>query len=242
MQTTLDLLDKYDARATFFALGKSVELAPELLREIPNQHEIASHGFEHKSINVQSSLELRRDIERSVGTLNRHFQRKIIGYRSPYASLERRSRHLLWILRDLKFTYDSSILPFQLPQNGMKKPPVRPYRISLTDPLVEDLASPIVEFPLSCAETLGIRVPTCGGFFLRLLGYSAAAKTITHLNKSGFPAIVYLHPWELSSKPKIQGVRNLTAFRIPCTGILRKLLTRFNFTSIEDFLQRSVSS
>src|SRR5215210_8205289 len=44
----LDLLDKHDAKATFFVLGWIAENTPDLIREIANRgHEIASRGYNH---------------------------------------------------------------------------------------------------------------------------------------------------------------------------------------------------
>ena len=236
LRTALDLLDKYGVKATFFIVGKTAELSPELIREIPSKHEIASHGFVHKSLRQQTLSELRKDVEKSVQTIDKFCRRKPIGYRAPYSSLSLRSKQLLQILRDLNFKYDSSLLAVQFPQSYLRKPLLRPYRISLDDPLVEDEKSPLIEYPLSYMQLLGIRVPTCGGFFTRLFGYSMMAKTISRFNKSGWPAMVYFHPWELAAKPMVTGVRGLTTLRIPCTGILKKLLAQFNFTSIETTL------
>ncbi|OBZ09511.1 polysaccharide deacetylase family protein [Bacillus sp. FJAT-26390] len=44
----LDLLKKYDAKATFFVLGNKVERFPETIkREIAEGHEVANHTFNH---------------------------------------------------------------------------------------------------------------------------------------------------------------------------------------------------
>ncbi len=44
----LDLLKQYEAKATFFVVGKRVEMYPELAkREIVEGHEIANHTYSH---------------------------------------------------------------------------------------------------------------------------------------------------------------------------------------------------
>lgn len=44
----LDELDKYNARATFFCIGKNVELYPELFREIVRRgHAVGNHSYSH---------------------------------------------------------------------------------------------------------------------------------------------------------------------------------------------------
>ena len=52
----LDLLKQYDAKATFFVLGKKVERYPDLvLREMREGHEIANHTYSH-SMNKSKSI------------------------------------------------------------------------------------------------------------------------------------------------------------------------------------------
>jgi polysaccharide deacetylase family sporulation protein PdaB len=44
----LDLLKEYDAKATFFVLGKRVQMYPVIaIREVNEGHEIANHTFDH---------------------------------------------------------------------------------------------------------------------------------------------------------------------------------------------------
>jgi polysaccharide deacetylase family sporulation protein PdaB len=48
----LDLLKQFDAKATFFVVGKKVEMYPELAkREIMEGHEIANHTYSHSYFN-----------------------------------------------------------------------------------------------------------------------------------------------------------------------------------------------
>lgn len=47
-QNIMDLLDKYDTKATFFLLGKNIQGYERIVREtVERGHEICSHGFEH---------------------------------------------------------------------------------------------------------------------------------------------------------------------------------------------------
>lgn len=47
----LDVLEKYDAKATFFVLGSNVERHPELMTEIYRRgHAVGSHTFDHKNL------------------------------------------------------------------------------------------------------------------------------------------------------------------------------------------------
>lgn len=54
----LDLLKQYDAKATFFVVGKQVEKHPELVRrEVAEGHELGNHTYDHAYFNRGSSAE-----------------------------------------------------------------------------------------------------------------------------------------------------------------------------------------
>ena len=55
----LDVLKKYDAKATFFMLGKHVKLYPEVVKRVANEgHEIGNHTFTHIDVKVNSSQKI----------------------------------------------------------------------------------------------------------------------------------------------------------------------------------------
>lgn len=54
----LDILDKYNIKATFFVLGNRVEIYPEILkREYEAGHYIANHGYSHKYSKIYKNAE-----------------------------------------------------------------------------------------------------------------------------------------------------------------------------------------
>lgn len=54
----LDILDKYNIKATFFVLGTEVEQNPEiLLREYNSGHTIGNHGYSHNNAKLYASKE-----------------------------------------------------------------------------------------------------------------------------------------------------------------------------------------
>ena len=54
----LDILDKYDIKATFFVLGTEVEQNPEiLLRTYNSGHTIGNHGYSHNNAKLYASKE-----------------------------------------------------------------------------------------------------------------------------------------------------------------------------------------
>ncbi|HUC38109.1 MAG TPA: polysaccharide deacetylase family protein [Acidimicrobiales bacterium] len=67
---TLDLLDAYAMRATFFVLGSLAEAHPDLVAEILRRgHGVGSHGQVHEHHLLRSPAWIRRDIGRSVEVL-----------------------------------------------------------------------------------------------------------------------------------------------------------------------------
>lgn len=60
----LDLLAKYNAKGTFFVMGKQAEKYPDIiLREYREGHEIGNHTYNHREVNKMSYEELKKDLE-----------------------------------------------------------------------------------------------------------------------------------------------------------------------------------
>lgn len=54
----LDILDKYDIKATFFVVGKMVDVNPDILKRIYNEgHSIGNHSYSHKYSYVYRSID-----------------------------------------------------------------------------------------------------------------------------------------------------------------------------------------
>ena len=61
----LDLLDSYDAKATFFLIGKWAEREPELIREtVARGHAIGNHTFTHPSMPAHGAGRIREELRR----------------------------------------------------------------------------------------------------------------------------------------------------------------------------------
>ncbi|WP_019121705.1 polysaccharide deacetylase family protein [Brevibacillus massiliensis] len=60
----LDLLKKYDAKATFFVVGSRVNKYPELVRrEITEGHEVANHTYNHKYFTRMTPDSIKKEIK-----------------------------------------------------------------------------------------------------------------------------------------------------------------------------------
>lgn len=76
----LDLLKKYDAKATFFVVGSNAERYPELIRRIHAEgHLIGIHNYVHKTNWLMRPATVRRQIQRTNDIIY-----NIIGERSTY--------------------------------------------------------------------------------------------------------------------------------------------------------------
>ncbi len=62
----LDILTEYEARATFFMIGKQIENRPDTARlVIERGHEIGNHSYSHPIYLYRSARETRRQLERT---------------------------------------------------------------------------------------------------------------------------------------------------------------------------------
>lgn len=62
----LDILQQYDAKATFFVLGKRVQMFPKIaIREVNDGHEIANHTFDHHYLIDVSAEKLKEEVEQT---------------------------------------------------------------------------------------------------------------------------------------------------------------------------------
>ncbi|MCQ2117574.1 MAG: polysaccharide deacetylase family protein [Bacteroidales bacterium] len=106
----LDLLDKYNAKATFFCIGKNVELFPELYQEIIDRgHAVGNHSYSHVKGWGMPTGDYIRDIDIAADTIHSNL------FRPPYARiginqarmLAERYKIIMWNI--LSRDYNSSI-------------------------------------------------------------------------------------------------------------------------------------
>jgi len=82
---TLELLDSYKTRATFFLVGEQVERFPRIAAEIVRRgHEVALHGHEHKLLLRRSPASLARELEQADALIGEATGQRPVFYRPPY--------------------------------------------------------------------------------------------------------------------------------------------------------------
>ena len=228
----LSLLKEYEVKATFFIVGELAEKYPEVVKMIEEDgHEVAFHGWTHKPL-----WKLNAEIFRWELMKFKMFHSSCLGFRAPSFSLNNETKWALKILHEERFRYDSSVFPAWTPLYGVYKAPIHPYTPSLDDITKNSEDGSIIEFPLSVYEFLKFRVPIAGGFWLRFWNLGLIKRGIRKINKGGYPAVLYVHNWELDREvPKINaGI--LGKFQVyynlkKAREKLLSLLKEFRFTS-----------
>ncbi len=108
----LDLLDRHDARATFFMIGQDGERAEHraLVREIAARgHEVANHSFTHPyDFRRLSRAQKQSEIVRTEATIADIVGAPPVGFRTPSCDVDGET---LELLQERGYLYDSSIFP-----------------------------------------------------------------------------------------------------------------------------------
>ncbi len=237
---TINLLEEQGVKATFFVLGEIAERYPELIREIKeNGHEVAFHAFHHEPLWKKTAETFKLEIDK----FNALVDQPCKGFRAPSFSLNNKAKWALNVLNETGFKYDSSIFPAKTPLYGVWHAPTRPYKPSLDDVSVEDENASLWEFPLLVYPFAVFRLPTAGGFYLRFLPLNLINKSVRKANKCGYPAVMFVHTWEVNPEaPKLKlGIYKsfVTYHNIEETSTrLKHLLSSFEFTSVEDYMEK----
>jgi len=237
----LELLEKYNTRATFAVLGMVAERRPELIKLIYDQgHEIASHGYSHRPLFEMSMDEFEQEIIKSIELLTSITGEKPIGYRAPSFSLDNSTKWMLDILERYGFKYDASVFPMRTNLYGVPNAPLYPYRPSKEDIAKESQDSSIIEFPMTVFRQ-GVNIPVGGGFYFRAWPYWLLHLAYRRIERTR-PVIFYIHPWEMYHKtPRLNNISYFAKFVTyyginKSMGKFERLLANFRFKPIRDVL------
>ena len=229
----LNELSRRNIRATFFILGWIAERNPEVVRKIHLEgHEIASHGYSHRSLNQLTPEAFEDELLRSKSILESLTNSRIIGYRAPNFSLTLKTLWALDIIRRCGFEYDSSIFPVFHPDYGIPDFPHSP-----------QIINGIYEIPLSVCRFSGVSVPCAGGAYFRLFPFPLTRFMIRRCQLSQ-PVVMYFHPWEFDpeqprvSLPFLRSLRHYTHIK-QNRKKFQALLDTFQFTPLRDWIYAS---
>jgi len=227
----LQCLKENRVRTTFFVVSEIFEWYPELIYSINEEgHEIAFHTFGHQKItNLQV---LNEEIKKSRRFID-EFKPK--GFRAPEITIR---REFFGVLSDNGFFYDSSTYgDFSLVRkiSGLLEIPVSSFRLFGN--------SKKITFPRSLSLNLVLKeIPFGSGYLIGLLG-SGVSFFIDQVNCSGKPAILFIHPWQISVSKKKMAKCNMKMlpYLVNRRKAFRALLSRYEFTTLLD-LYRSLNS
>lgn len=232
----LSILKEFNIKATFFVLGWIAERFPELVKEIYLQgHEVACHGYNHRLVYNQGAKVFREDIRKAKAILEEITGSQIIGYRAPSSSITNKSLWALEILIEEGFQYDSSIFPVRHNRYGIPNGERFIHKIDLGE------KGTIIEFPLSTVRVFGSNFAISGGGYLRFYPLVLVKWAIEHINKEGYPAMVYIHPWEIDPEQPRMELPGLSKFKhyvnlSKHSDKLKSLLSDVKFSSIQEVI------
>ncbi len=192
----LALFQKHGVKATFFITGFYAEREPADVRRIAAAgHEIAAHGYEHHyrgrvpagagiTAGADSNFNLRKDVQKAKEVLEGISGQPVKGFRAPQAQY---SQHLLQVLEEAGYDYDSSLHPAYLPgyynhrrqRLQMHMPPGRK----------------IIEVPVAVMPRS--RLPIVW-MFMRNLGTWWTQRGVEALLRRGISPNLYFHSWEFT--------------------------------------------
>ena len=187
----LDLLDEYQTKATFYVIASHAVEQPAAVREIVSRgHELGSHGWTHLKTHTFSPESYREDVRRSVGTLEELTGQKVYGHRCPFFSLLPGQLWALEAMAEAGLEYDSSMTSLVWARAGVPVPE-QPFVCHLPG------GASLIEFP-ALARRLGpVTARYIGGRGLRNLPRSFCVKHVEERERTGLPAILYLHTYEV---------------------------------------------
>lgn len=233
----LGLLEEHRSRATFFVLGWVGQHQPRIVRRIHNAgHEIACHGNLHDRLHRLGPDGFREDLTAAKRILEDLVGSPVRGYRAPTFSIDRSTEWAIDILAESGFSYDSSIQPIRRGAYGVPDAPISPYRIH------GSAGGTLIELPLLTWNIMGYRMPVAGGGYFRLFPLRFMLNGIAQMNRRGWPAVTYFHPWEFDPDQPRLPLKGLKRFRHyvglkKTTPRLATLLDRHRSIPIADWLK-----
>jgi polysaccharide deacetylase family protein (PEP-CTERM system associated) len=237
----LDLLDRYNIKATFFVLGWIADQSPEIVKEVARRgHEIASRGYYHRTIRQMTPTEFREDLQRAREALERASGMKILGYRAAHRLSAPSDLWALDVLAEEGYAYDSSFVPNA--RASRQEPNTRfahKHHHGERD---------VWEFPVSTFKLGGWMVPIAGGNYFRQIPHTLLRHAVDHWDRTyDAPFVMYFHVWELDpEQPRISAASTMTRLRHyrkldKMEWVLQEYFSKYKFVGGADYLGLTTS-
>lgn len=187
----LNYLEQNNQKATFFCLGWIADKYPEVIKKINNSgYEIGCHSQNHQLVYEQNRNEFKKDIERSIKTLEDTIGKKVISYRAPGFSITKNEIWAFEELINLGIEIDSSVFPSERGHGGFPEfSPAQPCRINISGVTLK-------EFPINTYNIFNKAMVFSGGGYFRLFPYPL----IKRATKKSKYIMTYFHPRDFDPK------------------------------------------
>lgn len=189
----LELLKKYDQKATFFVLGRVAENHPYLIPKLVDEgHSIGTHGYNHELVYNQNQEEFELDLVMSLEIISKQAGTDVIAYRAPSYSITSNALWSLDILRSNGIIIDSSISPASNSRFGILGAPEQVYSIETSHGFIK-------EFPPNVIK-LGKNVPITSGFGFRFFPLWVVNRCVKKFEKEDVNSMFIFHNWEMDEE------------------------------------------
>lgn len=198
----LKLFEKHEIKATFFVTGEMAKKHSNLMRKIrEGGHEVACHGLTHeKNEFLLDEVSQRRKIREATRIIKEETGQRPIGFRAPCL---RANETTLKVLDEWGYVYDSSVIPTLVPgYYGSPMAPLKPYHPSALS-MRKRGSSNILEIPVSVNPIFPLPLSAA---WMRNLGSLWVKFGIKMNFVLGNPVVFYVHPRDVLSLPKVEGV------------------------------------
>lgn len=175
----ISLLDRLNITATFFVTANFALHNREIIKQLSQKHEIASHGFYHSQFSPD-------DLQKSKKTLESITNTKVTGFRmaklQPVDDAE---------IEKAGYEYNSSMNPTYIPgrYNNLSKPRTAYYTNKLLNLPIS--VTPLIRFPLFWLSFKNFPLS------MIQLATKLTLETDSYLN-------IYFHPWEFTDISQFQ--------------------------------------
>jgi len=90
----LDILKKYDVKATFFIMGALADTYPAIVKRMVREgHTVASHDWRHDNSNNESRAVFKKGLSDSIQAIKKYSSDREVYYRFPYGAYARASNY-----------------------------------------------------------------------------------------------------------------------------------------------------
>lgn len=230
----LELLAKYNCKATFFCLGWVAKKYPEIIKKISSLgYEIGTHSNNHQLVYELTPEVFKQDLKESIDLLSQITGTPITTFRAPGFSIGKEQASWAFeIMSSCGIQVDSSVFPAARAHGGFQD-------FGHGEPtLVKIKGHEILELPINTGFIGNKPFVFSGGGYFRLLPLHLLRALF---NRSNY-VMTYFHPRDFDyEQPMIPGLgfgRKLKSYvgLKECLKKLSTLLSEFKFYSISEIV------